>query len=259
MKILGCAAVIAALSAPLAMAQNTEWTKKTYLTFSGPVQIPGKTLAPGTYLFRVADLIGSRHVVQILDKDGTHMFATVMTLSQTVENVPPQNVVMFSERPAGAAPAVKTWYYPGERIGNEFVYPHQQAVQIAKATHQTVLSTSDESASNEQMKSAQVSRVGETGQIVDENVEQKTAAANAAPAGSGAAPAAAARQAPASSAPPASVGTSGQAPAPAAAASPARRAELPHTASDLVLLELLSVFLLAGYVGVRVARRSRGL
>ena len=31
------------------------------------------------------------------------------------------------------------WYYPGETIGKEFVYPKDQAVKIAARTHETVL------------------------------------------------------------------------------------------------------------------------
>ena len=52
LKVLCCAAALTAMTAPLATAQTTQWSKKTFLTFSGPVQIPGKTLAAGTYTFR---------------------------------------------------------------------------------------------------------------------------------------------------------------------------------------------------------------
>src|SRR5260221_7665011 len=48
-------------------------------------------------------------------------------------------VVMFKEAPAGAPPAVQVWFYPGESYGYEFAYPHEQALKIARATHQTVL------------------------------------------------------------------------------------------------------------------------
>ena len=61
LKVLCCATAIAALTAPLAQAQGgtAEWSKKTHMTFSGPVQIPGKTLPAGTYTFRVQDSIAA--------------------------------------------------------------------------------------------------------------------------------------------------------------------------------------------------------
>ena len=32
-----------------------EWNKRTEFQFSAPVEIPGKTLAPGKYVFELAD------------------------------------------------------------------------------------------------------------------------------------------------------------------------------------------------------------
>src|SRR6266481_2665569 len=48
-------------------------------------------------------------------------------------------IVLFSERASGSPQAVKVWFYPGETIGNEFVYPRSQAMKIAKDTHTRVL------------------------------------------------------------------------------------------------------------------------
>ena len=47
----------------------------------------------------------------------------------------------FLETPAGQPAAVKTWWYPGNTIGREFIYPKSQAVRLAKATNSTVLTT----------------------------------------------------------------------------------------------------------------------
>jgi hypothetical protein len=160
-----------AASATPAFAQGTsaDWTKKTQLTFSGPVQIPGKLLSPGTYTFRVMDLIADRHVLQILDKDEKGVVATVMTVSQSHLEPAENNVVMFSERPAGSAPAIKIWYYPGATIGNEFVYPRTQALEIAKTSNTSVLSRDDDDTSNDAMKSSKVMRINAQGQAVTDD------------------------------------------------------------------------------------------
>ena len=36
-------------------------------------------------------------------------------------------------------PAVKTWWYPGDKAGYEFIYPKEQARLLAKGTGQPVL------------------------------------------------------------------------------------------------------------------------
>src|SRR5688572_21817116 len=43
-------------------------------------------------------------------------------------------VVMFKETREGTTPAVQYWYFPGERIGKEFIYPKDQAMRIAART-----------------------------------------------------------------------------------------------------------------------------
>jgi len=45
------------------------WDKRTMLTFSQAVEIPGTVLPAGTYLFQLADSPASRHVVQVFDQD----------------------------------------------------------------------------------------------------------------------------------------------------------------------------------------------
>ena len=50
-------------------------------------------------------------------------------------------VVMFREMPEGMTPAVHYFYYPTDLRGKEFIYPKDQALKIAAATHETVLAT----------------------------------------------------------------------------------------------------------------------
>ena len=251
LKVLCCATAIAALTAPLAQAQGgtAEWSKKTHMTFSGPVQIPGKTLPAGTYTFRVQDSIADRHVLQILDKDEATLLATVMTVPQTKLEQAENNVVMFSERPAGSPPAIKTWYYPADTIGNEFVYPRAQAIEIAKASNTTVLSRNDEGTTADATSPSGVSRVNAEGQEVNE----EGMVADAAPASDRPAQTQAQVQSPDPAPAPApartpAVGTTGQA--------ESTRTELPRTAGNLVLAELLSVLSIAGFLGARRFRKQ---
>ena len=44
-------------------ARADEWNKKTVLTFSQPLELPGIVLPAGTYVFKLANLSGTRNVV----------------------------------------------------------------------------------------------------------------------------------------------------------------------------------------------------
>src|SRR5436305_4768250 len=146
LKTLCCAAAMTVMLAPIARAD--EWNKKTILTFSGPVQIPGATLPAGSYVFKLADISGNRHVVQVFDKDEHKIYTTLLAVPNQRLEPSDKPVILFSERATGSPQAVKVWYYPGETVGNEFVYPKSQAMRIAKATHQRVLATNNEPAAS---------------------------------------------------------------------------------------------------------------
>src|SRR5436190_5151978 len=178
-KALCCAAALTVALAPGARAD--EWNKKTILTFSGPVQIPGVTLPAGSYVFKLADIPGNRHVVQVFDKDERKIYTTMLAIPNQRLDPSDKPVVLFSERASGSPQAVKVWYYPGETIGNEFVYPKEQAMRIARETHQSVLSTNDETrtttsdaARRGSMQSAKLGRFDEAGAWQNDDREVAT-------------------------------------------------------------------------------------
>jgi hypothetical protein len=162
--LVACSAAALLLClAPRAHAQGTQTREQTtFITFSQPVSLPGITLPAGKYLFRhlPPDLVSHRHVVQVLSEDRSKIYATLLTIPNQQLKPSGQPFVLFHERPASAPAAVQAWFYPGDTIGDEFVYPPAQARQIAEANHENVLSSP---------------AVGEAGQSgsVSENAERQ--------------------------------------------------------------------------------------
>jgi hypothetical protein len=199
-------------------------------------------------VFKLADLSGNRHVVQVFDKAEKKIYATLLAIPNDRMEPSDEPVVMFAERPAGSPQAVKVWYYPGERIGNEFVYPKSMAMKIAKANHQSVLAM-DDTSSSDAFKTAQVGRFDENGAW---QAEGNNAVATTAPSGPRSTTASEAprsttmaQAAPAASSGNTETGTSGR-----------TRRQLPRTASPLPLHELLSGLSIAGGLIVRRIRRA---
>src|SRR6185503_13745889 len=129
-------AVLAVLSSRVA-AQETNVQEVTYLTFSNTVEMPGVSLPAGTYMFRLADT-PSRNVVQVLDRDGKDIKGQWLFVQSERPEVSGDTVIMLKENRAGSTPAVQYWYFPGEKIGKEFIYPKDQAQKIAARTGQQV-------------------------------------------------------------------------------------------------------------------------
>ena len=125
-------AVLAVLTSRVT-AQETNVQEVTYLTFSNTVEMPGVTLPAGTYMFRLADT-PSRNVVQVLDREGKDIKGQWLFVQAERPAVTGDTVIMFKESREGATPAVQYWYFPGEKIGKEFIYPKDQALKIAART-----------------------------------------------------------------------------------------------------------------------------
>jgi hypothetical protein len=129
-------------------AKAGEWNQATKLTFSAPVEVPGRVLMPGTYWFTVMNDEANRNVVQIWTADRTHLVTTVLAEDDYRPQPTGKTDVKFKERSPNGPEAIAAWYYPGDSWGHEFVYPETPAYEMAKHLGLTTRPKQYESASN---------------------------------------------------------------------------------------------------------------
>ena len=144
MKLRLIAAVIALTASATTIYADT-WNKQTKVTFSGPVQIPSAhskegvvTLPAGTYVFKLMNSASERHIVQVTNTRGDHVYSIILAINDYRVNASSKTVMYFTERQSGTPQAVKAWFYPGDNYGQRFVYPKVKATQIAAAVNQPV-------------------------------------------------------------------------------------------------------------------------
>jgi len=118
--------------------QAQTFNKQTKITFSGPVAVPGKVLTAGKYTFTILDSFGNREVVQIWNADKTELITTILAIPNALLKPADETIIEFHERPADRPIAIKAWFYPGHSHGIEFVYPKEEAVQLAKVENEPV-------------------------------------------------------------------------------------------------------------------------
>jgi len=228
-----CLAVLCVLVVPTATADD--WNRKTVITFSGPVEVPGvgqHNLPAGTYVFKILDSQSDRHIVQIFNQDETQVLTTILAIPNYRLKTTDKTTITFRERPAGQPEALRAWFYPGRAWGEEFVYEKARALELAKETNEPVLSTSIELATApvEALKTAPIEAVAPSGEPIE------LAQVVEAP------PVAAAEPAPVAAAPPVTV----------AAADP-----LPETASPLPLIALIGLLTIgAGFALSAFSKRA---
>ena len=160
---LACAVtVFVCLMAAPASAQPAD--NRTTFTFSGPVTMPGITLPAGEYLIptrqsgyepqRHTGLERRRHeaVRAVLCAAGRAIRAHVHARSPVHGN-------------AGGKPvAIRTWWYPGNRTGYEFIYPKGQARTLARSASESVLTTQAQTTRTEETNTGDLSRIASGGQ-----------------------------------------------------------------------------------------------
>jgi hypothetical protein len=166
---LVCAVTLLALTTAPADAQPLD--KRVTFTFSGPVTLPGITLPPGTYLFRVPT--PDRNIVQVLNADGTKSYGIFFAISAYRPVRPETPEVRFMETSAAMPHAIRTWWYPADSTGFEFIYPKEQARLLAKGSEESVLTTKAQTTTTAQTETDQLTRISSTGQetAVDNNAK----------------------------------------------------------------------------------------
>ena len=125
-----------ALAAPVSADQ---WNERTILNFSAPVMVPGATLPPGSYVFELAESSANRNLVRITSEQTNDVVALTQAVPIKRAEASDDVVLQFNPTERNAAPAIKAWFFPGSEYGHEFVYPEEQARQIAQRTKTVVL------------------------------------------------------------------------------------------------------------------------
>ena len=129
------------MSAPLmfvgsliAPAIANEWNKETKFEFNTPVEVPGKVLDAGKYVFKLADSDSDRNIVQIFSEDASgdqKLVTTVLAIPAYRTDKSDEPIIKFEERSSDSPEAIHSWFYPGDNTGLEFVYPKAQTLETS--------------------------------------------------------------------------------------------------------------------------------
>jgi hypothetical protein len=94
--------------APRVQAQDDQPLR---ITFSQAVQIPGRVLPAGTYIFqrRMEGFAADENLIQISNSDGTRIITFVQTLPATRKNISEATEFTFARSPEGQPPR----WWPG--------------------------------------------------------------------------------------------------------------------------------------------------
>jgi hypothetical protein len=118
--ILGVAILFASTSGATLQASTLE--EVTVFTFKGPVQVPGRILPAGKYLFKLDQTDGDLNVVEIKNQRQNKVYGIFLVKPKYHVGVPSRPAITFEDRAPGTPLAIKAWLYPGDEYAYEFIY-----------------------------------------------------------------------------------------------------------------------------------------
>jgi hypothetical protein len=134
-RALAAVCGIALAAGAVIPAQAHDWDQRTVLTVDNqPLQVRDVVLDPGTYVIKQLHTNSIRNFVQIYTADERQLVDTVQAIP--VYRARPTGDTQFTywETPNGTARALRTWFYPGETIGESFPYPDHPRELLASVS-----------------------------------------------------------------------------------------------------------------------------
>jgi hypothetical protein len=123
----------------IAPAKADVWNQKTKVTFSQPVEVPGRTLPAGTYWLVLENSETNRNIVQIFSQDWSTLYGTTFTVPIDRPSPPDDTLLTLAERESNGTPALVKWFYPGETIGHQFEYSKSEESELTQDKQETLL------------------------------------------------------------------------------------------------------------------------
>jgi len=120
-------------------ASGDQWNKKTTMTFTMPVEVPGMVLQPGTYVFKLLNSATNRNIVLVYNAEENHLYTMILAIPNYRLVPTGEPVLRFKEGAKGAPDAVHAWFFSTDQWGQEFVYPKARAAAIAETAGERVL------------------------------------------------------------------------------------------------------------------------
>jgi len=137
-KTVSIVGLMLAFGAVLPVLRADESDQATRFTFSQPVQIPGRVLPAGTYLFEMVPNI-NHELVRISSPDRNTVFALIQAIPTYQSGSSGKAAIILAKQEKSRPEAVVAWSYPGRLEGHQFLYPKQLQTELAKDKRDTIV------------------------------------------------------------------------------------------------------------------------
>jgi hypothetical protein len=218
--------------------------KKTTLSVQALTQLPGTTLAAGSYVFRQSGEQSGWDIVQVYNSAQSSLVTTLLAYPNPNLVSNGQAFLVYPQSTDSQTQVMEAFFFDGDPVGQQLAYPKKAADAISAANHVRVPTTGTSDAYPSALPQADSSWSAPVNQA--EDTPAQTPSTPSAPAAEQTAPVPQAAS---------SANTASSASAPSTS-STAKSEPLPQTASPVPLIGLIGLLAVVGIVVLRRMTRA---
>lgn len=132
-------------TAGIAMGATTghieDSAKKTTLTVTALTQLPGTTLAAGSYVFRQSGEQSGWDIVQVYNSDQSSLVTTLLAYPNPNLVSNGQAFLVYPQSTDNQTQIMEAFFFDGDAVGQQLAYPKKTADAIGAANHVRVPTT----------------------------------------------------------------------------------------------------------------------
>jgi hypothetical protein len=194
--------------------------KKATLTLNALTQLPGTTVAAGSYVFKQSGEQAGWNIVQVYNQDESSLVTTLLAYPNPNLSSSGQSILMYPQSTDGRTQVMEAFFFDNDPVAQQLAYPKKTADEIGSANHVRVPTTGTSDAYPSSLPSASSSWSAP----LNQDAAQTPAQTSSEP--------------------------------PPASSSAAKSDPLPQTASPLPLIGLIGLLALVGIVVLRRISRA---
>jgi len=126
-----------------ANSDTEQWFKKSTITLTDLSEVPGMVLEPGSYIVKLKESGEKRSVVEIRNSDETKVLATIVAVPDHRMRPDDNTDFTYHKVKSNGPSPIQSWFFAGDLVGLEFVYPKARALQIAKESNDYVMASNN--------------------------------------------------------------------------------------------------------------------
>jgi hypothetical protein len=127
------------VSATASRAEDS--AKQATLTISTLTEMPGTTLAAGSYIVKQSGQQSGWNIVQVYNHDQSSLVTTLLAYPNPSLTSSGQPFLIYPQTTDGQTPVMEAFFFDGDPVAQQLAYPKQTADAIGAANHVRVPTT----------------------------------------------------------------------------------------------------------------------